>query len=489
MPILLEGVEYDVAWAPQPGPQSLLLQCPASQPFPDTPPQHHSNPRYRGIVEVFFGGARGGGKTSGALGKWVRHANRWGHRARGILFRHTYDELEEVQDQAKLIYSKIGAVYHHGKRMWIFPNEATLKFRYMEQDKHADHYQGHSYSWQAWEEITNWPTPIGIDKVSATLRSSTGAECEWLATGNPGGRGHNWVKARFVDPSPPFTPWFHEHTKKWRMFIPSKLRDNKILMQNDPGYADRLKGAGPDWLVKAWLEGLWNIVAGGMFDDVWDERVHVVAPFTIPKNWLVERSFDWGSSAPFSIGWWATANGEAVTLPNGRKLFFAPGTRIRIGEWYGCTGEPNKGLNMVDTEIARVGLEREEALKRTHGIDISEGAADPSIFAVVNGHSIAQAMSNAGMTFVPAATGSGSRVAGWETMRRMMMASKKQPMEEPGLFVFNTCRDFIRTVPSLPRDTKKIEDVDTESEDHIGDETRYALTHFRNEVHMVKMRA
>ena len=489
MPVLLEGVEHEVAWAPQPGPQTLLWQCPPAFPVPDCPPEQRNNPAFRGIVKLFFGGARGGGKTSGVLGKWTRHANRWGKHAKGILFRHTYDELEEVQEQAKEVYSKIGAVYHHGKRMWIFPNDATLKFRYMEQDKHADHYQGHAYTWQAWEEITNWASPTGIDKVSATLRSSNKVECEWIATGNPGGRGHNWIKARFVDPAPPMRPWFDPITKEWRIFIPSKLKDNRKLLESDPGYADRLRGTGPAWLVKAWLEGLWNIVAGGMFDDLWDPNVHVIEPFPIPRNWVVERAFDWGSSAPFSLGWWATTNGEAVSLANGQKLHFRPGTKIRIGEWYGWNGEANKGLNMVDTDIAKQGREMEKALEKNHSIVVSEGAADPSIFNIVNGKSIAGALSAGGLHFVAASTGSGSRVAGWEAMRRMMKAATVKPNEEPGLYVFNTCRQFIRTVPSLPRDTRKIEDVDTASEDHIGDETRYALTHVRREVHMVKMRA
>jgi len=488
MPVTLEGVEYDVAWAPQPGPQTLLVRCPASQPFPHCPPEQRNNPAFRGIVEIFFGGARGGGKTSGTLGKWTRHANRWGRYAKGILFRHTYDELEEVQDQARVVYSRLGAHYHNGKRRWEFPNGASLKFRYMEQDKHADHYQGHAYTWQAWEEISNWATPTGIDKVSATLRSSNKVECEWIATGNPGGRGHNWVKARFVDPAQALRPWFDPITKKWRIFIPSKLSDNKILMRSDPGYADRLRGAGPEWLVKAWLEGLWNIVAGGMFDDLWNESIHVIPPFVIPRTWTVYRAFDWGSSAPFSIGWWAIADGDSVELPNGTILRFPKDTRIRIGEWYGWNGtDANKGINLVDTVIAQRAIEIERAMMKAHKFQIEEGPADPSIFNVVNGASIAGAMGAVGLSFIAAPTGSGSRVAGWEAMRRRLQASMKQPMEEPGLFVFNTCRQFIRTVPALPRDTRKIEDVDTASEDHIGDETRYALTYARREVQMLKL--
>ena len=43
------------------------------------------------------------------------------------------------------------------------------------------------------------------------------------------------------------------------------------------------------------------------------------------------------------------------------------------------------------------------------------------------------------------------------------------------LYVFNTCRDFIRTIPSLAYSERDVEDIDTAGEDHIYDETRYFL--------------
>lgn len=442
-----------IIWRPQPGPQTLLLQCPYDQ--------------------IFFGGARGGGKTSGVLGHWVQHAQRWGRFARGILFRKTYDELEEVKEQAAELFPRLGAKYHEGKRTWTFPNGAKLRFRFFESDKDASKYQGHAYTWMCWEEITNWSSHAGIDKVSATLRSARGVKCQWLATGNPGGVGHNWVKARFISPAKPLHAHKDPLTGELRIFIPSKLSDNRILMHNDPKYAERLKGAGPAWLVKAWLGGIWDIVAGGMFDDVWSGPIHVLQPFKLPPTWPVKRSFDWGSSHPFSLGWWAESNGE--TLKDGRRFY--PGTMIRIAEWYGSTGQPNEGLKMIDTDIAREALEKEASLKKEFGIEeIEDGPADPSIFAVSNGVCIGTGLSDAGLGFVAASGGPGSRKSGWQLIRRMMKASTKYPMEESGLFVFDTCRDFIRTVPVLPRDLKKIDDVDTTSEDHVGDETRYALS-------------
>ena len=63
------------------------------------------------------------------------------------------------------------------------------------------------------------------------------------------------------------------------------------------------------------------------------------------------------------------------------------------------------------------------------------------------------------------------RKNGWELMRRMLFSSVER--EDAGLFVFETCEQFIETVPSIPRDEKKMDDVDTDSEDHIADECRY----------------
>ncbi len=459
----------EVIWRPQPGPQTILMQLP--------------------YEEIFFGGARGGGKTSGLLGHWLAHANRWKQYARGILFRKTFDEFEEVHEQAKLLYYRVGAKYNTSRHVWLFPNKASLRYRFLEKDKDADKYQGRSYTWQGWEELTNWQSAAPIDKVSATLRSADGVKCQWIGTGNPGGPGHNWVKARFIIPAPPFVPHFDPVKQLYRVFIPSKLSDNRILMDSDPLYAARLRGAGPDWLVDAWLDGNWNIIAGGMFDDLWNASVHILQPFDIPKTWRVERTFDWGSSRPFSLGWWAISNGDPVRLPNDEQLHYYKGTRIRIGEWYGWDGKtPNKGLDLVDTEVARRGRELEKAMEKTLGIRIAPGPADPAIFAVVNGRSIGHSMGAIGLQFVPATTGPNSRVTGWNAVRRMLKAALKYPMmEEAGMFVFSTCQQFIRTVPILPRDKKYLDDVDTESEDHIGDETRYGTTQVERTVSMVKM--
>lgn len=453
------GPNYVVAWRPQPGPQTFLLQCPYD--------------------EIFYGGARGGGKTSGLLGHWAKHAQHGGRHARGILFRRTYPELEEVLAQALELYPKLGAFYSVQRRCWSFPNGAQLKLRHLQRDLDHVKYQGHQYTWMGWEEITNFPSPVPIDSLKACLRSAHGVRCQWLATGNPGGAGHNWVKARFIDPMSPLRPFRDPLSGAVRVFIPARLADNQILLQKDPGYVDRLKASGPPWLVKAWLDGLWDIVAGGMVDDLWTSAVHVLEPFPIPAGWLIDRAFDWGSSKPFSLGWWAESDGGRA--PNGRV--YPKGTLFRIAEWYGWSGKPNEGLRMLAVDIARKGREMEQRA----GWRVQPGPADPAIFAVENGVCIADDMARLGLPFEPADAGPGSRKTGWERVRRYLNAARQSPMEEPGLFVFETCRQFLRTVPVLPRDLRDPDDVNTESEDHIGDETRYRVMFQRRVVKAQKL--
>ena len=119
----------------------------------------------------------------------------------------------------------------------------------------------------------------------------------------------------FVDKANPFKP-------KWapaddggmlRQYIPGTVYDNPALLKEDPGYIDRLKGLGSPELVRAMLEGDWDIVAGGMFDDVWDSKYTVIQPFKIPENWYINRGFDWGSAVPFACLWFAESNGEEVS--------------------------------------------------------------------------------------------------------------------------------------------------------------------------------
>lgn len=290
---------------------------------------------------------------------------------------------------------------------------------------------------------------------------------------NPGGAGHHWVKASFVDHGPMVkVPQPKTEGGMLRQYIPAKLDDNPTLLEDDPNYLDRLEGLGNPALIKAMKSGDWNIVDGGMFDDIWDERHHVLNPFKIPASWRVDRSFDWGSSKPFSVGWWAESDGTEAVMSDGTRRNFPRGTLFRVHEWYGCSGKPNEGLKLLASDIAAGILERERNL----GLTVRPGPADNSIFDTQDGHCIADNMASAGVRWERSDKGPGSRVNGWELIRQRLSEAKKHPMEKPGLFVFNTCRHFLRTVPTLARDEKKTDDIDTDSEDHIADEVRYRVS-------------
>lgn len=449
-----------IVWRAQPGPQRALLRCP--------------------VFEVFFGGARGGGKSDAMLGEWTQHAGRHGKAANGVFFRRELTQLDEVIARSIELYSRLGAEWKDQKKTWLFPNGARLKFRPLERDRDAEKYQGHSYTRVYAEELGNFPNPQPILKMMATLRSADGVPCRFRGTGNPGGPGHNWLKRRYIDPAPPFEPFPDPHTGLLRVFIPARLKDNLALVANDPQYADRLRQSGPREIVRAWLEGDWNIVAGGMFDDLWSEAAHVVRPFTVPSSWRIDRAFDWGSARPFSVGWWAESDGSDILLADGDRRSTARGDLFRIAEWYGSTGEPNEGLRLTDARIADGIVERERALG-IHG-RVRPGPADTQIFdRDAGGASIAEAMNAKGVRWLPADKTPGSRKRGWQAVRRRLEAAATHPREEPGLFVFETCRACIAQLPTAPRSERDPEDVDTASEDHILDELRYRCLASRRE--------
>ncbi|HWQ34319.1 MAG TPA: terminase [Blastocatellia bacterium] len=439
-------------YAVQPGPQTLLVGCP--------------------VPDVLFGGARGGGKTWGLLFDWLSHRIRAGKFARGILFRRTLPELDEVKDRARQLFPLTGGEWMASKNQWNWRDGSFLRLRYLDRDSDADSYQGHAYTWMGVDEAGSFPSPKPIDLLRACLRSGDAPVPKvFRATGNPGGVGHNWLKARYIDPAPPLTPFQDSESGGWRVFIPSSLEDNPALRLNDPDYERRIRAAtnGNDALWKAWRYGDWDIVAGGMFDDLWKRSVHVIEPFRIPFSWYVDRSFDWGSSRPFACLWWAESDGTQAG--NGRH--YPRGTLFLIHEYYGWNGKPDTGLRMGAKEVAREILKIEQAADWI----VKPGPADSAIYDVQNpaSPSIGDEMASAGVKWTEADKSPGSRINGAEKLRGLLRAALQWPMEEPGIFVFNHCTQFIRTVPVLPRDQKRIDDVDTRAEDHIYDAVRYRV--------------
>ena len=135
------------------------------------------------------------------LGEWASHADLHGKNAVGLMVRRERVQLLETIERSRQIYVPIGARYNDQDKMWRWPNGARLRFAYLERDADADAYQGHSYTRVYVEELGTFPSASPVLRLMATLRSGEGVPCGFRATGNPGGPGHQWVKARYIGPN------------------------------------------------------------------------------------------------------------------------------------------------------------------------------------------------------------------------------------------------------------------------------------------------
>tara|TARA_R110000751_G_scaffold307812_1_gene431843 strand:- start:29418 stop:30836 length:1419 start_codon:yes stop_codon:yes gene_type:complete len=440
-------MKTETVWAPQAGPQHALMECP--------------------LPLVFFGGARGGGKTDGMLGKWAAKEARYGEGFNAIMFRRTTVSSEDAIERSKQLFLPLGWKYNESKLSWRGPGGGRIAFRYLDKVTDADEWQGRNLS-DAWiEEAGQYASPAPIDKLFGVLRSAGGVPIQMVLSANPGGPGQTWIRDRFgLHPFPRKPALRRVKINEGEIdaaVIPSRITDNKALLEADPGYVDRLKMVGAAELVRAWLDGDWSAIDGAFFAE-WDEKRHVLPRWSPPEDWMRFRSMDWGFAAPFSVGWWAVASDDTQfggqTIPRGAM--------VRYREWYGAT-KPNVGLRMTAEEVADGIKEREKGERMAYGV------IDPAAFAEDGGPSIAQRMILRGVHWK---RGDNKRVAGrghmggWDLMRSRLRGQDGRPM----LFVTAACRDFIRTVPTLQHDPNRAEDLDTDAEDHAADEARYGVS-------------
>lgn len=424
----------DFAWTPQPGTQSDAISA-------------------RWCYELLFGGARGGGKSDFLLGDYLQDVPNYQNYWRGILFRRTMPELEEIITRSHEIYPQTGATWKDQKKTWIWPNGATLKLRYLERVKDATRYQGHQYTWIGWDELGQWPDLTAYHQLKACLRQA-GVHVpvkRIRATANPGGAGHHAVKSYFIDDAPGGFKVIENADGFTRMFIPSRVTDNLALLKNDPTYVENLKQVGSPELVRAWLEGDWSVIAGAYFTEFSINR-HVIKPRELPKDWIRFTSMDWGSAAPFVVQWFAVSDGTVIDIPKGALIMYR--------EWYG--GKDGVGLKLTAEQIA-LGISNREK----EGEQIKYRVCDPSMFKQDGGESFAERFKRCGITMRPA---DNDRISGWDLVRHRLVGNEEG---EPMLLIFDTCKDIIRTLPALQHDEAKPEDIDTTGDDHSGDTLRY----------------
>lgn len=424
-------------------------------------------------LEVLYGGAAGGGKSY-----LMRvSAIRWCVEVPGIqvyLFRRTLPDLRDnhlrgptslhVMLEEHIMSGHVR--YRAQENEFHFWNGAILHLCYCDSENDVEKYRGAEIHVLMMDELTHFSAYqyrflrsrvrlAGLEVPHKYKHKLPRIE----SASNPGSIGHAWVKSSFVSPVEPMKIWRAppEEGGMLRQFIPAKLSDNKYLTEDDPEYENRLRGLGADDLVRAMLDGDWDIIAGQAFEKLKRDR-HCIDPFVPPENWACFGSLDWGSSKPFSFGLWCVANGEA--LPDGRVL--RRGAMVRWKEFYGWNKKANEGLRMEVADVAA-------AIKRVIGDrKMAYIVADPSMWKADGGPSHAETMRKHGLSL---RQGDNSRHAGYLQVRDRIAGDEDGPM----LYVTRNCHDgFWRTMPDIIMDELDPEDVDTDQEDHCYDDVRYA---------------
>lgn len=471
---------------------------------------------------TFYFGTRGPGKTSTQLMFFRKYVGiGYGSFLKGILFDLEYKHLGDVIAQAKRFFLPFGDCKYVGgnecKFVWVTGEE--LLFRHAKTIFDYDDYHGHEYPIIMYNEICKWAVLDFYDKMMSTNRSSftplrdtpilkngnfatsngkplPKIPLKVFITGNPNGPGHNAVKSRFITCCPVgtmlvtetlvFNPATQkeEICKKTQIAIFGSYKENIYL---DPAYIaslHELTKNNPN-LEQAWLYGSWDHNSGGCFDDIWDSNIHVMPRFKIPSNWFINRSFDWGSTHPFWVGWWAEANGESVTLEDGSLFTPVRGSKFQIFEWYGTEKiGSNKGIMMSSADIAEGIKIREEIMLENGWISSipHDGPADTQIGQTreEDVETIKKKMEDKGISWTDADKSKGSRVIGFQLFRDMLKSATTG--EGEGIYFFNICRGSVETVPNLPRDDKNPDDVMTTAEDHPWDGIRYEILEGKNRI-------
>lgn len=399
--------------------------------------------------EVLFGGAAGGGKSYGQLVDAWLYALKY-PESKQLALRRTFPDLERSLILASLgLFSREVATYNSSQHRWYFVNGSIIEFGYCDNEKDVHRYQGAEYDVIRFDELTHFSEYMYVYLLSR-LRGSKPYPRQIKSSTNPGGVGHYWVKARFIDIGAEGV----EHKVRdentgevsTRVFIPSKLDDNPFLLQGDPGYAKRLNLL-PEKERKALREGNWDIFEGQYFE-MFRREVHCFEPFAIPASWRRYVAFDYGQDM-FAA------------------YFAAMDERENI--WVYKEVYKDKLLASEAAELLQSRIDEEEK--------ISAFFAPPDLWNKHSdtGRSTADIFAAKGMGLTRA---NNDRVQGWYDLAEWLRVyDDEQGAKTAKLKVGSNCLNLLRTLPALQRSERNPNDCakDPHELTHAPDALRYLV--------------
>lgn len=415
-----------VTWFPQPGAQQLAVMCP--------------------VMDLHYGGARGGGKTDFLIGDCAIKAETYGEHFSGAIFRRTKDEMADIESRARAILGPTGAENIVSDKLWRMPGGGQIRFTFLDALEDADRIQGWNLTYIGIDEAGNVPDPAPMDRLWASLRSARGVPVYRRSTSNPGGEGHLWVKQRYIslggwkvhrfqpDPDLASGIWVD------RVFIPARLEDNKILLASDPGYPARVAMVGDKLLARAWRTGDWDLLRGSYFSFFNGTYPHVQSVPKMQPWWPRYLSCDWGFSTAGALHWGAWDGG---TLWIYRELTISGDTPEAVGRKIVAL---SSGEN-----ISAFFLSHDAFELRTSPRSIAQEISDITSLAGIP----------------PPTSATYDRVNGAQLLY--------QGLVNGSVVICDTCETLIATLPTLQRDPRRPEEIRKNSRDHWFDSARYMV--------------
>ncbi|WP_327066888.1 hypothetical protein [Kitasatospora sp. NBC_01302] len=422
-------------FTPNPGPQSTFLSLPDEN------------------LDVLYGGAAGGSKSTSLLMYGLRACYRW-PGLQAFWFRRSFPELEQsvLRMLARYNFARaLGGRYNGSTHELRFSNGSVFTFGHAKNISEVSALQSAEINLLLIDERTTIPPDV-VDQLYVRVRSGVaGVPCLGIRSAtNPGGIGHSRVRAEYVDATGHGEREIEDGNGRRRIFIQARVSDTPQLGDE---YKRNLQGL-DEKIRKAYLEGDWGVFAGQAFSE-WRYDRHVVQPVTVPTSWRRFAGVDWGYTAPWAVLWGAVDEDDRVWIY--RELY---------------------ATQVAESEQAKriVAAEEGEAVAARYADDAmwaSRGEAKP----------IATVYSENGAHLTAAGKGPGSRISGWQRVHSYLAEAPACPHHRalgwetcPRLHVFPQAENLIRTLPSLPHATVgNPEDIDTKAEDHAPDALRYLL--------------